>query len=310
MSTQRRALAAVALAVLAWSASSLFVRAGDSDPIVFTTWRLWFALPPLALIVRSRWSRQPVHRRWPEGVSGGRVLLLVLGGGAFFASGAATAFAAIDQTRLLDVTLITSLQPVLIVVFAVAVLGERITTSQAMLPVIAVVGTIVVAVAASGSGTWTLQGDLIAVVSLVLNAGWFLYGRVLRSRFPLDPFAVMLAVLASAAVMMTPLALVTQGDLHMKTEGFVYAACTMVTGTSAHVLVIWAHRYLPASVSAPLLLAEPPIVALGAWIWFSEALSAIEIIGSIIVVVALAVLTRVPTLEHEEELAPDPIAPT
>lgn len=297
------------LAVLAWSACSLFVRAGNSDPIVFTTWRLWFALPPLLLIVMARRRRRPDLQIWPD-VTRGRAALLLLGGGAFFASAAATSFVAIDRTRLLDVTLITSLQPVLVIAFAVAALDERVTKLQAVLPCIAVLGTIAVAIAASDTGTWSFGGDMIAVLGLVLNAGWFIYGRVLRSRFAIDPFAVMLGVLATAAVLLTPVAFVVHGNLHMPSEGFVYAACTAAAGTTAHVLMIWAHRFLPASVSAPFLLAEPPIVAIGAWIWFNEALSAVEIVASLVVIAALLVVARIPALEHAEELAPDPVAPT
>ena len=151
---------------------------------------------------------------------------------------------------------------------------------------------------------------LLAVLSLVLNAGWFLYGRVLRARFAIDPFAVMLGVLAAAAVLLTPVALLINGSLHMSRDGYIFAACTMVTGTSAHVLMIWAHRFLPASVSVSLLLAEPPIVAAGAWIWFGETLGAVEIIASLVVVATLIAVTRTPALEHAEELSPDPVAPT
>ena len=306
VTVHRRALGAVAIAVLAWSASSLFVHAGHADAVVFTTWRLWLALPPLTMIVVWRRRQQPALQLWPSDMTRRRAFLVLVGGGAFFAASAATAFAAIERTRLLDVTLITSLQPVLVIAFAVAFLGEKVTGKQAALPLVAVLGTIAVAVAASGSGTWTLGGDLIAVVSLVLNAGWFLYGRLLRARFAIDPFAVMLGVLAAAAVLLTPVALLINGNLHIRGEAFLYAACTMVTGTSAHVLMIWAHRYLPASVSAPLLLAEPPIVAVGAWIWFSESLGAVEIISSLVVVAALIAVTRTPALEHAEELSPTP----
>jgi drug/metabolite transporter (DMT)-like permease len=66
----------------------------------------------------------------------------------------------------------------------------------------------------------------------------------------------------------------------------------------------------PASVSSPLLLAEPPIVAAGAWIFFDEALSPLEIIGSIVVVGALWGLVRSPELEEAENPAPDPAPPT
>ena len=78
--------------------------------------------------------------------------------------------------------------------------------------VVAVGGTVLVASASSGSGTWSLAGEVIAVVSLFLNAGWYLYGRVLRGRYAIDPFAFMLGVLAAAAVLMTPVALVRLGN--------------------------------------------------------------------------------------------------
>jgi len=122
---ERRPLIAVVIAVVLWSASSLFVRAGHSDALVFTTWRLWFALPPLAVVVmwRSRGSRGV--SLWPRDVSRARWIGLMLGAAGLFVSAVATTFAAFGLTRLLDVTLIGALQPVLIIAFAVAFLGER-----------------------------------------------------------------------------------------------------------------------------------------------------------------------------------------
>ena len=69
-------LVAVVIAVVLWSGTSLFVRAGHSDALVFTTWRLWFALPPLAAIVAWRAHRTDSAPFWPEDVPRGRWLLL------------------------------------------------------------------------------------------------------------------------------------------------------------------------------------------------------------------------------------------
>jgi drug/metabolite transporter (DMT)-like permease len=308
--TNARALGAVVVAVLGWSASSLFVRAAHANAVVFATWRLWFALPPLGAIVYANRRSRPGFRPRPEGMTRTGWILLVTGGGACFASGAATAFAAIALTRLLDVTLITSLQPVLIVAFAVVALRERVGRTQVALAVLAVVGTVVVAGAASGSGTWSLTGDLVAVLSLFLNAGWFVYGRVVRARYAVDPFEFLFGVLASAAVLMTPLALVSAGSLHLRAAALGFAACTMVSGTTAHILMIWAHGYVPASVSAPLLLAEAPIVALAAWACFGQALGPVEILGSAIVVAALFGMVRTPAIALVEDEAPDLAPPT
>ena len=123
---ERRAVPAVVVAVVLWSVASLSVRAGDSDALVFTTWRLWLALPPLAAIVwwRSRSGSSGPLR--PPDVSPARWVGLVAGAGALFAAAVVTTFAAFGLTRLLDVTLIGALQPVMIIAFAVAFLGEHV----------------------------------------------------------------------------------------------------------------------------------------------------------------------------------------
>jgi drug/metabolite transporter (DMT)-like permease len=304
-----RAIEAIWIAIVFWSANALFVRAGDADPLVFTTWRLWLALPPLALVLWWRTRRGDEVMLRAPGVSRGRWLLLVFGAGAFFASGAATAFAAIDKTRLLDVTLIGALQPVVIIVVAVLFLGERVQRRHAVLAFVAVAATVLVASSTSGSGNWTLAGEMLAVLSLFLNAGWYLYGRVLRGRYAIDPFGFMLGVLAAAAVLMTPVAILSAGTLRMSGSAYFWVTATMVFGTAAHLLLVWAHRYVPASLSAPFLLAEPPLVAVGAWVFFGEALTAVAIFGSLVVVGALLGMVRSPAVIHVEDDAPDLVPP-
>jgi drug/metabolite transporter (DMT)-like permease len=305
----RRALLAVIAAVVLWSASSLFVRAGHSDALVFTTYRLWFALPPLGILLFVR-SRGPVSRPlFPVGVSKARWVVLMLGAGAFFVGGASTAFAALGMTRLLDVTLIGALSPIIVIAYAVAFLGEHVERGHLVRAGIAIVGTIVVAAAASSSGSWSLAGDIMAVVSLILNSGWFLYGRIIRTRYEIDPISFMFGTLLCAAIIITPITLIAHGNLHISHRGMFFAACTMVSGTTAHVLMTWAHRYVPTSISSPLLLAEPPIVALGAWAFFGESISAVEALGSAVVVGSLWGVVRSPELEHIEHDAPDPVPP-
>jgi drug/metabolite transporter (DMT)-like permease len=235
---------------------------------------------------------------------------LFFGAGAFFVSGAATAFAALNMTRLLDVTLIGSLQPVLIIAFAVAFLGEHAGREHVVRAVLAVVGVVIVAVSASSSGSWSLAGDVVAVVSLVCNSGWFLYGRIMRTRFPIDPFVFLLGTLSAAAVLVTPIALVENGGPGISRRGLLFAACTMMSGTTAHTLVVWAHRYVPTSVSSPFLLGEAPIVAVGAWICFGESVGLLAAIGSVLVVASLWGIVRAPALEHVDHDVPDPSPPT
>ena len=139
-STERRAVFAVIGAVVLWSASSWFVRAGESDALVFTTYRLWFALPPLAVGAYLRARHHPERRLVPPGVDRGHWLLVMFGAGAFFVGGASTAFAALGMTRLLDVTLIGALSPIIVIAFAVAFLGEHVHRGLIVRAAIAIVG--------------------------------------------------------------------------------------------------------------------------------------------------------------------------
>jgi drug/metabolite transporter (DMT)-like permease len=309
-STRSLAMLAMIVAVVGWAASSLFVRAGQSDALVFTTWRLWFAVPPLGLIafVRSRGERAvPLV---PPGVSAGRWALVMIVAGASFIGAAATSFAALGLTRLLDVTLIIALEPVLIIAFAVAFLNEHVNRGQYVRTAVAIGATMVVAISGSRGGSWSLEGDLIAVVSLVLNAVWFLYARVLRMRYVVDPVVFMFWTLLCASVINVPLTLLVHGSLSISGRGMFFAACTAVSGTTGHALMVYAHRYLPTATSSPFVLAEPPLVAVGGWIFFDEALSPIEIVGSLVVIGSLWGVVRSSALEHAEGPEGDPVGQT
>jgi drug/metabolite transporter (DMT)-like permease len=297
------------VALLGWSVSNLFVRASHTDAVVFTTWRLWLAVIPLALLRRLDRPRGDPVVFWPLGVSRLKWILLLGGASVVFVAGMVTGFSAIDDTNLLDVTLIGSLQPILIVGFAVLFLGERAKLSLVARGAIAVAGTVLVAMA-SPAGSGKLTGNLLAAVSMVFSAGWFLCARVLRDRFKVDPVTLMLCVFTTSAVLMTPVALFGSGSMRISGAGFGYAAATAVSGTTAHVLVVWAHRYLPASVSAPLLLAEPPIVGLAAWACFDQRPATFAIVGSGVVLAALWGIVRSSAVERVEGQTSDPVPPT
>jgi drug/metabolite transporter (DMT)-like permease len=285
----------------------LLVRGAHADAVRFTTWRLWFALPPLFVLVAVRARRRPGEavltipgqRRWAW-------FAAMAVGGALFAGGAATAFAALGSTTLLDASLIPSLQPVIVIAAAVVMLNERVARTLVVRCLIAVAGTALVAVEASGRGTWSLAGDLMAVVSLFVNAGWHLYGRWIRHRFAIDPVVFMAGTLTFAALFMTPLALVVTGGLSLPARAVGYAGLVMVVGTGAHITMVWAHRWLPASESAPILLVEPPLIALAGWAAFGDAPGLLEIAGSAVVVGALVGVVRSGVVDEVDDSALEP----
>src|SRR5271165_4363589 len=211
-SVARRAGLAWVVAILCWSVSVLFVRAAHANALVFSTWRLWLAVIPLGTFVLVRRRRGHKVLAGMHGASPVRWFGVVVFAGALFVAGMVTSFAAINHTSLLDVTLIGALQPVLIVGFAVAFLGERARASYLVRGVIAIGGALLVA-ASSSSGHGAFVGDVLAVLGLVLSAAWFLYGRVMRDRYGVDPIGLMFGVFLSGALIMTVVTLLVRGSL-------------------------------------------------------------------------------------------------
>ena len=63
----------------------------------------------------------------------------------------------------------------------------------------AIGGAVLVAAASGGVGTWSLHGDLLAVLGLALNSIWFLAGRWVRTRTDIDATTYMLVVFGTGA---------------------------------------------------------------------------------------------------------------
>jgi drug/metabolite transporter (DMT)-like permease len=298
----RRALGGVTVAILLWTSNVFFVRNAD-DILVFTTWRMVFAIPVLAAtaaVVRLRSSGAPRPARVPLTRT---VQLGLLGIGALFGISALVNFVAINETTLVNVGVIHALQPAVVAALAGRYLGERIDGELLVWAGGAIGGAVLVAAASGGVGTWSLHGDLLAVLGLCLNSTWFLAGRWVRTRTDIDATTYMLVVFGTGAA--TLLVVTTAMGRSLGTSGttLYLAAMTAVFGTIGHTIVAWAHRFVPAAVSSLFILSQPALIAVLAWVAFDEALSALHLVGGVIVLLCLA---RIVMTTSGNEPAPTP----
>src|SRR5687768_534581 len=120
----RRALGGVMAAIVLWTSNVFFVRHAD-DILVFTAWRMVFAIPVLGATAAAVWLRPttaPARVRVPlgRGVRAG-----LLGIGALFGVSALVNFVAINETTLVNVGVIHALQPAVVAALAGRYLGEH-----------------------------------------------------------------------------------------------------------------------------------------------------------------------------------------
>lgn len=288
-----RGAAAVVLAVVFWGFGPILIKKADLPALVLAFWRLWAgcALLGAALAVTGRRITWSAVRRSALG-------------GACFGVNVAFFAAAVGRTSVAEVTLVSSFQPVLIVLLAGPLFGERPGRREIVLIGTALAGVILFEVGAMQGPVWSLSGYLLAVAALLTFTGYYLASK--RAREHLDAVEYMAASLLVSALVITPIAVVSgaplgsvEGDSWMWLSLFV-----LVPGAMGHFLVNWAHRYVDVTISSVIIVGLPVVAALLAFVLLDESLSLLEILGGSVVVLCVAAIAARPTLSGTPDDAP------
>lgn len=273
------ALTAAMLAIVAWGFGPLFVRGIHADAPVIVLWRILFALPVAVAVAhltggRVTWSL--VRRAYPTAVC--------------FALSVVTAFASFRETTIADATLIPALQPVLVLVVAARVFGERRSTAEIAAAAVAFAGVGAV-VAGSAGGHRSTYGDVLAVGNLLTFTAYFLLAKRIRTG-DVHSWSFLAAIFIGTATIVVPWSLLVSDRVSMGrgTDWVLVLGLVFIPGMIGHGFMTWAHHYVDVSVTSMLTLASPVISIAGAWVVFSQSLTLVQIAGGVAVLGALAVI--------------------
>jgi drug/metabolite transporter (DMT)-like permease len=287
---------AVCGAVLAWGLGPLIVRAITASAVTIAFYRLWLAVPVALVVARvagSSLSWRVLKRTAPAGVLFGASILL--------------GFVSFQQTSVANATLIPALQPVLVVLVAGRLFGERAGRRELLLGAASLVGISMVVVFAAGGGGASPVGDLFAVGNLLAFTTYFLVVKQLRSD-NMPAGALLAGVILSAAIAVTPVALLTSHDLGAVggPDWFWLVVMVVVPGTIGHGLMNWAQRYVDVTVSSLMTLANPVVSSIGAWLIYDEVLNGPQILGAAIVLASLAGIVIAQQRIGDVAIVPEP----
>jgi drug/metabolite transporter (DMT)-like permease len=152
-------------------------------------------------------------------------------------------------------------------------------------------GVVLVTVGSSGTPAWSLRGDIYAIGSLICWTGYFLVSK--RARRTVPAIEYMTTVTLAAAVVVTPLALVSEKGLTwMRWEDWAWLGVFLVAAQGGHIMLAWAHSQVDVSISSLLLLAQPIIAVAAAWVLLDEPLPNLAILGGLVVVACMAAIVR------------------
>ena len=109
-----------------------------------------------------------------------------------------------------------------------------------------------------------------------------------------DTWQFLYGVSVIQVLVVVPYSLFTSDDIlqiTLRDLGFLIAM-TLFSGTIGHSFMLWAQKYVDASVSSMILLLGPVISSSGAWLVYRQQISLTQMFGGAVVLASLAGVVR------------------
>ena len=288
------AFVALVVANIALAFGPLFVRLSDVGPVAAGFWRIALAVPVLvAMAFAGGWR--------PGGVTKG-VWIAVALGGLCFAADLASWHIGILQTSLANATLFGNSATLFFPVYGFVIARAWPSRMQGLALLLALVGAALLMGRSFQIAPKNFHGDLLCLLAGILYT--FYFAAMARARDTMPPIP---ALAASTLASMAPLllfALVLNEQIMPRdwTPLIVLALASQVLGQG---LMIFALGQLSPLVVGIGLLIQPVVAAAIGWIGYGEKLDAVDLVGAVLVAIALVLVRRA---REPSELAPDGVA--
>ncbi|HEX6859607.1 MAG TPA: DMT family transporter [Caulobacteraceae bacterium] len=273
------ALAALLFGAVSLGFTPIFVRLTETGPAAAGFWRLFFALPLLALLT----FRKGAPESGPN-----RVMMLA---GVFFALDLAFWHYGIAMTSVMNATVLANLTPIVVTIVGWWLFRERPARAFVIGLALGVGGAVVVAMARSAGGPIGSNpqlGDLLSVLTTVWYSGYFLCVRAARSTRGAAVIMFWSSLVGVVALAVTMLAL--GEDIFPEHLGG-WGAClglalVHVAGQGA---IAWALGRLPAATASVVVLVQPVVAAFLGWMLFAEAVGPMQAAGAVLALAGVAI---------------------
>lgn len=274
----------VALALGPW-----FVRIADSGPVSAGLWRLFLALPLLALLARTR--REPLWGYAP------RVWLILVGAGMVFAADLASWHVGIEMTRLSNATLFGNSGSVILMVWGLIAMHRRPHLREYAAVAMALGGAGLLLGRSMQIDARTLAGDLFCILAGLFYVVYILLVQNVRGRMGSWNLLFWSSVAGVPVLLITALLL---GEPVWPQHWLPLIGLMIASQIVGQGLLVYALGHFPPLVIGLVLLTQPAVSVVLGWFAFGEVLALPDAIGMALVGAAL-VLARVSEPAGEEK---------
>ena len=265
----------VALALGPWA-----VRLADSGPVAAGFWRIFLALPFLAILARANGERLTGIAR--------PALMLVLLAGVVFALDLASWHIGIEKTRLGNATLFGNSGSLVLMIWGF-VMWRRLPRGMEWLAITSALGGAAILMGSSLEISHeTLVGDLFCLLAGLFYAGYLLILQ--NARAGLGSWSLLTWSSLAGAPILLGLALL-RGEPIWPTDWTPLIALFVLSQLVGQGLLVYSLKHFAPLIIGLALLTQPAIAALTGWFAFGETIGVIDVLGMVLLGAAL-VLAR------------------
>lgn len=270
------AFAALLIGNIALAMGPFLVRNSGVGPVAAGFWRLALALPFLWALAAM--LRQPVHlpRR--------SLTIAVAAAAFFFAADLAAWHSGILLTKLGNATLFGNVSSFFFAAWGLWLLRKWPSLLQGTALALAAFGCGLLMWGSAELSAANLRGDLLAVLAGLLYTFYLIL--VERTRGELQPLPLLFLASLFGAIMLLPLS-AAMGERIIPADWtgvFALAICSQLVGQG---MLVYALGHVPPLIVGVALLTQPALSALLGWIYYGETLTARDLVGAALIVIAL-----------------------
>jgi drug/metabolite transporter (DMT)-like permease len=283
--------------------SAIFVKLSELGPVATGFYRMFLALPIFACWMVQE-GRMRSTRRLPARLTEWWELALC---GFFLAADLAVWHWAIHMTSAANATLLGSMAPIYVALAGWLFFGERFRPLFLLGLALAIIGAALLLGVSFRLGGRSFMGDLLAAGVGSLYAGYIIMLSRLRRRF--STAIVMTLSGVASSLFLLPLALLSGESLlaHSVQGWLILLGLAWLSQVAGQGTIAWSLAHLPAAFGAVGLLITPVAAALFAWAILGEAITPLQALGGIVVLVGIALARQGSLASRRHVASGDPL---
>ena len=275
---EKKPVLMIILGVFGISLSSIFVKYSIAPSGVTAAWRLWWTV---ALMSPAVWGRKGIRNELF--CVDKKTVLLSCFSGFFLAIHFVLWFESLQHTSVASSTTIVCTEVIWVSLGYWLFLKGKISVKAVAAIAVTLIGSILIAMADSGSGGANLYGDVLALLAAVAVAAYVLLGRIVRATVSTTVYTYI--VYTSCAVALLVFCVVQgYGILSYGSSAVLVGLLLSIFSTIlGHSIFSWCLKFFSPSFVSASKLCEPVVAAILAAFLFGEIPVLTQLLGGILI---------------------------